>query len=102
MRKTRTKTKRYSRRHKHSAHHKISRRRYNHAHSSHHEHKHKHKRKTHRKYYREVSVVVVPGSKSVPIFSSANTNKKKVELIRLENESMGNIIPGLRNYLKNA
>lgn len=96
MRKTRTRTKRYSRRHKHSAHHKISRRRYNHAHASH------HKRKTRRRHYREVSVVVVPGSKSVPIFRSANTNKKKVELIRLDNESMGNIIPGLRNYLKNA
>jgi hypothetical protein len=99
-----SKTNNYSRRHKHSAHHKISRRRYNHSHLSHHNRKTQKNRRNRRNrnnsHYREVSVVVVPGSKSVPIFR--HTNKKKTELIRLENNSMGNIIPGLRNYLKNV
>lgn len=93
----------YSKNHKHSVHHRVSRRRYNHSHSKHHipsnktrRHRHRHRRS------REVSFVSIPGSKAVALFSA--TNKKRSELIRVEegdNQSMGNIIPGLRNYLKN-
>ena len=97
-----TKLKRYSKKHKHLAHHRIRRRRYNHSHLSHHQDKknrktHKHR---HRRRVQEMSVVIVPGSESIPIFRP--TNKKRAELIRLENQSMGNVVPGLRNYLKNV
>ena len=89
----------YSKNHKHSVHHRVSRRRYNHSHSKHHIPSNKTRR--HRRS-REVSFVSIPGSKAVALFSA--TNKKRSELIRVEegdNQSMGNIIPGLRNYLKN-
>lgn len=92
----RTKAKQYSRKHKHkhTVHHRNKKRRYNHNHSVHHRNNKTRKQK-------EISVIMVPGSKSIPMFSRTYTNKKKMEPIRLENESMGNIIPGLRNYLKN-
>lgn len=94
--KTRSKTmKKYSKTHKHSIHHRRSKRRYNHNHSIHHR-----PRLNRRRHSREISVISVPGSKSVSLF--APTNKKRADLIRIgEKQSIGNIVPGLRNYLKN-
>lgn len=96
---TRKKTNKYSKKHKHSVHHRRSKRRYNHSHSIHHPSQVRRYRHRHRQS-REISLVSVPGTKSVSLFTS--TNKKNPELIRIgEKQSMGNIVPGLRTYLKN-
>lgn len=82
---------RKTKKHKHSIHHKRHKRRYSHSHSMH------HNRKTHRKR-REISVV--PGSKSIPMFTAPNKSRDEMISVNVK-QSFGNIVPGLRNYMKN-
>ncbi len=81
--------------HKHSIHHRRHKRRYSHNHSLH------HRAKTHKKLYRKHrKKSIIPGSKSVPIFSAPKKVKSESILINAQQPSV-NIIPGLRNYMKN-
>ena len=81
---------------KHSEHHRRFKRRYKHSHSIHHRSK---TRKRSYKYNKRIEFSVVPGSKSVPIFSPPD--KKKKELIPVNmRQSQGNIVVGLREYIK--
>ena len=80
-----------TKKHKHSVHHKRHKRRYSHKHSVH------HRRRTYRKR-REISVV--PGSKSIPMFTAPNKQKGEIIPVNIKQPS-GNIIPGLRDYMKN-
>lgn len=54
---------------------------------------------TRRKKHREFSII--PGSKSVPMFAAPNKKNSEVIIVSVEQEPTGNIIPGLRNYIKN-
>lgn len=80
-----------TKKHKHSAHHRRYKRRYSHKHSIH------HLKKTYKKR-REVSLV--PGTKSIPIFTAPNKQKGQKIPVNIKQPS-GNIIPGLRDYMKN-
>jgi hypothetical protein len=82
---------RKTKKHRHSAHHRRHKRRYSHNHLTH------HRAKTRRKR-REISII--PGSKSVPIFTAPNKKNSESILVNVEHTS-GNIVPGLRNYMKN-
>jgi hypothetical protein len=80
-----------TKKHKHSAHHRRYKRRYSHKHSLHHRAKTRRKRQ-------EISVI--PGSRSIPIFTAPNKQNSEIILVNARQPS-GNIIPGLRNYMKN-
>lgn len=60
--------------------------------------RHRHTKK--RLYRKRREFVIVPGSKSVPIFTAPQT-KQANKVMMNEPSSTGNIIPGLRNYIKN-
>ena len=82
---------RKTKKHKHSVHHRRYKRRYKHNHSIH------HRAKTRR---RKQEISIIPGSRSVPIFTAPN--KKNSEMIPVNiKQPSGNIVPGLRNYMKN-
>lgn len=80
-----------TKKHKHSSHHRHHKRRYNHKHSLH------HRRRTYRKR-REFSFV--PGSQSIPMFTFPDKQKGEKIPISIK-QPMGNIVPGLRDYMKN-
>jgi hypothetical protein len=83
-----------TKKHRHSIHHRRRKRRYSHSHSIH------HRAKTHKRLYRKSKEIsVVTSNKVVPLFVSPD--KQKTERIRVGAQSEGNIIPGLRNYMKN-
>lgn len=85
-----------TKKHKHSIHHRRYKRRYGHNHSIH------HRAKTHKRLYRKrQEISIIPGAKSVPIFSPTNKQKSEIVLINVQNPE-GNIIPGLRNYMKHV
>lgn len=79
-------------RHKHSVHHRRHKRRYSHGHSIH------HRKKTRIRKKQEISII--PGSKAVPIFTAPNKKNSELILVNVE-QPTGNIVPGLRNYMKN-
>lgn len=82
---------RKTKKHKHSVHHRRYKRRYNHSHSIH------HRARTRRK---KQAISIIPGSRSVPIFTAPNKKNSEIILVNVEHQS-GNIVPGLRNYMKN-
>jgi hypothetical protein len=81
----------YTKKHKHSAHHKRRKRRYSHKHSKH------HPKKT---YKKRRELTLVPGTKSIPIFTPPNKPKGQKIPVNIK-QPFGNIIPGLRDYMKN-
>lgn len=84
-----------TKKHKHSIHHRRHKRRYSHNHSIH------HTKKTYKRTYRKRrEISIVPGSKSVPVFTAPNKQKEEMILVNVKQPS-GNIIPGLRDYMKN-
>jgi len=80
-----------TKKHKHSSHHKRNKRRYSHKHSIH------HRRRTYRKR-REISVV--PGSKSIPMFTAPKKQNSEIIPVNIK-QPAGNIVPGLREFMKN-
>jgi hypothetical protein len=83
--------KKYSKRRVHSKRHGHSKRR---VHSKRHGHS---KRRIYRK---RRELVIIPGSKSVPIFTAPQKKDSHKIIVNDQNQS-GNIIPGLRDYIKN-
>ena len=81
---------RKTKKHKHSQHHRRYKRRYKHNHSIH------HRAKTRRK---KQEILIIPGSRSVPIFTPPNKKNSELILVNVEHTS-GNIVPGLRNYMQ--
>lgn len=79
-----------TKKHRHSTHHRRHKRRYKHSHSIH------HRAKTRRK---KQEISIIPGSRSVPIFTLPNKKNSELILVNVEHTS-GNIVPGLRNYMK--
>ena len=84
-----------TKKHKHSAHHRHRKRRYSHKHSIH------HPRKTYKRTYKKrKELSLVPGTKSIPIFTAPNKQKGQKIPVNIK-QPFGNIIPGLRDYMKN-
>jgi len=81
------KTRSYKRHRKHKTHK---------AHKVHKKHK-AHKRHTRRRLYRKRrEIMLLPGSKGIPMFSVPEQNQVQKIFVNQSNKESGNIIPGLR------
>jgi hypothetical protein len=84
-----------TKKHKHSVHHRRRKRRYSHNHSLHHQ------KKTHKRINRKRrEISAIPGTKSIPIFTTPNKQYNEMIPVNIK-QPQGNIIPGLRDYMKN-
>jgi hypothetical protein len=83
----------YKRRHTKRRHHSHKR--------NHHSHKQNHHSKKRHMYRKRREFVIVPGSKSVPIFTEPQKKNANKIVINNDHNQIGNIVPGLRNFIKN-
>ncbi len=72
----------------------------------HYSHKRRHTKRRHYSKKRHVyrkrrEFVSIPGSKSVPIFNEPQKIRANKIIINDDHNQSGNIIPGLRNFIKN-
>jgi hypothetical protein len=86
--------------HKHITRHRYKR-------NSHKRHNYTHKRhskrhnKSHKRHRKRRQIVLLPGSQSIPIFTTPQKKYATKIAIDKEHNQSGNIISGLRDYIKN-
>jgi hypothetical protein len=59
------------------------------------------KKRQYKKRHSISKLVILPGSQGIPVFSAPIINPAKKIYIESDHKESGNIIPGLRTYLRN-